>query len=323
MRSFPALVEQLGVYQESRQDLSCGICYDPVGDPFSLPSDDPPHVYCRTCVEDYLDTLISEGKVDKIVCPGVTCGLLFSDGDVARVVTPEVNEKYQRFKERNTLMRNPNLRWCGQPNCSGHMEGSNDAPKMQCPVCSSLQCFWCGSEWHEGKTCDQMQDQEYREWAKDHEVQVCPKCKRPVEKNAGCNHMTCAICHYEFCWLCGQHYTPTHFSSLNPFGCAGLQSSNVERRNWPRWRIYAKRAYVLCLWLVLLLLFPLALVVTPAVYATVQMYQHSYGTEGCSRVMLAGLVGVVTFVLTPLGAALAVPALCLLCIVRVCRRVAQ
>lgn len=32
----------------------------------------------------------------------------------------------------------------------------------------------------------------------------CPQCKTPIERTMGCNHMTCPICHYEFCYVCGE-----------------------------------------------------------------------------------------------------------------------
>ena len=27
-------------------------------------------------------------------------------------------------------------------------------------------------------------------------------CHKPIEKNKGCNHMTCSQCRHEFCWIC-------------------------------------------------------------------------------------------------------------------------
>ena len=50
-----------------------------------------------------------------------------------------------------------------------------------------------------------MQDQ-LKGWLDENagNVSMCPFCKTRIEKNQGCNHMTCAICGYEFCWACGE-----------------------------------------------------------------------------------------------------------------------
>jgi len=37
----------------------------------------------------------------------------------------------------------------------------------------------------------------------------CPGCKKWVEKNDGCDHITC-LCGYEFCYRCGGKYPKCH-----------------------------------------------------------------------------------------------------------------
>lgn len=35
----------------------------------------------------------------------------------------------------------------------------------------------------------------------------CPQCKAPIDKNGGSNHMTCPVCHHQFCWMCGKDWS--------------------------------------------------------------------------------------------------------------------
>jgi ariadne-1 len=35
----------------------------------------------------------------------------------------------------------------------------------------------------------------------------CPSCKVIIEKDGGCNHMTCSICFHEFCWSCKEDFS--------------------------------------------------------------------------------------------------------------------
>lgn len=43
-------------------------------------------------------------------------------------------------------------------------------------------------------------------WIEEH-TKKCPNCNEPIEKNGGCNHMTCKSCSYDFCWICSEKWS--------------------------------------------------------------------------------------------------------------------
>lgn len=67
------------------------------------------------------------------------------------------------------------------------------------------------------------------------EVKKCPQCGAITEKIEGCNHMRCAYCNIEWCWLCEKklYFTgtyPMHYSWWNLFGCNMAYTNNSNNR---------------------------------------------------------------------------------------------
>lgn len=62
--------------------------------------------------------------------------------------------------------------------------------------------------------------------------------------------MTCGVCKYEWCWLCGSTYSDIHFSPLNPLGCAGMQNRNLS--GFAKCKIYFLRVLMIIGFLILL-----------------------------------------------------------------------
>ncbi|TID30603.1 hypothetical protein CANINC_000758 [Pichia inconspicua] len=68
--------------------------------------------------------------------------------------------------------------------------GCNEASHSPCP-CIAVK------KWL--KKCED--DSETLNWLESN-TKDCPKCSALIEKNGGCNHMTCRKCHWQFCWVC-------------------------------------------------------------------------------------------------------------------------
>ena len=284
----------------------CEICLYNLTNPWTH-SECRQHIFCLSCITTYLEMLITDSKVLHIKCPGSKCIVEFSDEEIKEIVDTEMFSKYLKFKVRAELLVDPEIKWCIQPDCEGFIRGSPRDKMKPCPVCGFKICFQCGKNWHPKKTCEDVVDADYELWARGREIQMCPKCKHRIEKVDGCNHMTCAACSYNWCWLCRGHYTSNHFSPLNPFGCPNLQGGYHTRDQWPMWKIYLKRCKGLCIWFWIIIFFPLILLFGPGFRAAKYFHDESYGRGALCQVSLDALIFIGVTIITPPGYALLIP----------------
>lgn len=79
--------------------------------------------------------------------------------------------------------------------------------------CGYTWCFSCKEEGHRPANCEIVQRWILKNTAESENVnwiiancKQCPKCKKNIEKNQGCNNIKCPVstggCGYSFCWMC-------------------------------------------------------------------------------------------------------------------------
>ncbi|KAJ5076673.1 intein-containing e3 ubiquitin-protein ligase ari5-related precursor [Anaeramoeba ignava] len=191
----------------------CGICGEDFEDnPDEMFALDCGHAFCKDCWRNYLNLKIKEAQVGAIPCPGFRCQNKVSSEVIRSIVTEGTFKQYIRFQAHSFVEENPDVKWCPAPGCGRAVHPSQVQFHMVKCDCGHRYCFECQEEPHGPATCQQVEEWKKRinEGKKDTETdswmnentKPCPKCKVLIEKNGGCNHMTCYKCHYEFCWIC-------------------------------------------------------------------------------------------------------------------------
>lgn len=116
---------------------------------------------------------------------------------------------FQVYVEHNNM----DTQWCPTPGCQAVFAFDEALTNYKCPTCKKHYCLRCKCEMHTGLNCEEYRsmahlnedDKKFMILVKGAKYKQCPNCKFWVEKNEGCDHMTCR-CKYEFCYVCGGKY---------------------------------------------------------------------------------------------------------------------
>jgi ariadne-1 len=198
--------------------FKCAICYDEHDDLQNAFSLGCSHKFCYDCCSEYISREVAEGpRCIRVTCPEHLCNEIIPRSVIMKLVNKKSLEKYDLYVKRNFVESNKKYRYCSGVGCEKVFVGSG-VTNVVC-TCLNQFCFKCGDDAHEPASCDQLEiwnvknasESETANWILVN-TKKCPKCSQRIDKNDGCNHMTCKMCKHDFCWICldkwsehGQH----------------------------------------------------------------------------------------------------------------------
>ncbi|KAK4605792.1 hypothetical protein RGQ29_000184 [Quercus rubra] len=176
VRRSVGLLEKPVVEYPNARELTCGICFETY--PFDrIHTAACGHPFCSSCWAGYISTAINDGPGCLMLrCPDPSCGAVVGQDMINVLASDEDKEKYSRYFIRSYIEDN---RKCTE--------------EAHRPVDCGTVAKWI---------LKNSAESENMNWILANS-KPCPKCKRPIEKNQGCMHITCTPpCKFEFCWLC-------------------------------------------------------------------------------------------------------------------------
>ncbi|KAK2910492.1 ankyrin repeat and IBR domain-containing protein 1-like isoform X2 [Channa argus] len=247
--------DQISLMPTDEDSSLCGICMSSIS-VFEEPVDmSCGHEFCRACWEGFLNLKIQEGEAHNIFCPAFDCYQLVPVEVIESVVSREMDRRYLQFDIKAFVENNPAIRWCPMAGCEravrlntqGPGNSTSDplgfpllrAPAVDCGK-GHLFCWECRGEAHEPCDCEtwkmwlqkvnEMRPEELAGVSEAYEdaanclwlltnSKPCANCKSPIQKNEGCNHMQCAKCKYDFCWICLEEWKKHSSSTGGYYRC--------------------------------------------------------------------------------------------------------
>ncbi|KAF2270912.1 hypothetical protein CC78DRAFT_5996 [Lojkania enalia] len=171
---------------------------------------------CKSCLRSWIQSEFESKMFDQIGCP--ECAIQMQYEDIQEFAPSQVFRRYDRLSTKATLEAIPGFRWCMAKNCKSGQVHEEATPRFRCLACKASHCIAHNIPWHKGETCAEYdyrtdgkikkaENEASRKLIKE-TAKKCPGCKWYIQKNYGCDHMTCSKCKHEFCWVCLAPYKP-------------------------------------------------------------------------------------------------------------------
>ncbi|KAL4464710.1 hypothetical protein ABPG74_011271 [Tetrahymena malaccensis] len=225
----------------STKNFICPVCYDTVSEIDYLPCN---QAICKSCWRQYIiDKTLGNQLHMFFKCPFEGCSLVVPQSFIFKYLKDDKEKQdYKRNLGRVYCSESKTMKWCPAPGCDYAVENTHFTHQyVQCIQCNTSFCFKCGKEHHSPCTCDMVHEWELKNSSESENLRwiqlytkLCPKCRKPIEKNQGCNHMTCRPpngCGFEFCWLCLGDWK-THGEATGGFyKCNKFENMNQDEKD--------------------------------------------------------------------------------------------
>jgi hypothetical protein len=199
----------------------CSICFETYAPYDMYELKNCHHSYCYNCWFIHLKTKIENSDIGKLKCIDIKCKEIISEEFILDIIKKDKKlvDKYKKFKNRLKILEDPNKIFCPEPNCDSYAIKDKKIKYVKCENGHNFCCI-CMKKPHGNNSCENELEKDFQIWKKGKIIKKCPQCGIWTEKNEGCNHMTCAECKYQWCWLCNGKYQYGHYTKGT---CNGLQ----------------------------------------------------------------------------------------------------
>ncbi|XP_038970263.1 probable E3 ubiquitin-protein ligase ARI1 isoform X2 [Phoenix dactylifera] len=225
---------------KSSSAITCNICFEDVA-PNAATAMGCGHCYCNDCWTEHFIVKINDGQSRRIRCMAPKCKAICDEAIIRNLVSekyPDIADRFNCFLLESYIEDNDMIKWCPSiPHCGNAIRVEGD---IYCEVecsCGLNFCFNCLLEAHSPCSCLMWElwikkcndDLENINWFRAN-TKHCPKCYKPVEKDGGCNLVTC-VCGQHFCWLCGGATGFRHsWNRIADHSCDGFKEEKNENR---------------------------------------------------------------------------------------------